>query len=400
MLIVLAKVGKPELVGLYALGLAVALPVFVFSSLRLEHVHVTDARGDHRFRDFLFLRTATSLLALPTLLVIVLIVGYSWEKSTIIMAVGVSQTVMSIREIFLARMRKAERLDCQALSHVVLGVGGLAVFATVLWTTSRLLPAVLAMAGVRFLVMLMVDAPNAARMHVIDPEKDAGDGRAPIRQRLRLMWLALPLGLVAVMVSLTENIPRYLVEHHLGEAALGYFAAIASIPMIGFIVTEAAAQSASPRLARYYITNRPAYIRLTGKLMVLGLALGVAGIGAAYFLGSWLLGVLFTPEYADYATLFVWLMAIGGLWYVWGFCETSLTAARYFKTQMPVNAAVALTVLAAGVVLAPRFGMIGAAWAMLAAAVVGIAGTAGAVIYAAKRPQLPPIAEFAAEPVS
>lgn len=403
-LIVLAKIGSAELVGLYALGVAVSMPIFVFASLRLEYVHVTDARCDYRFADYLKVRIATSALALPVLIAVVLIAGYSWEKTAIILTVGASQGIMAVREMFLARMRKAERLDRQALSHVVLGIGGLCVFAAALWATRQLLAAVAALAAVRLSVMLLLDAPNAARMHLIDPEplgrtdalpaSDAVDYAADksgggVMRLLRLVWLAVPLGVVGVMVALTESIPRYLVEHYMDEAALGYFAAIASIPMIGYVVTEAAAQSASPRLARYYISNRPAYVALAFKLVALALALGLSGVSAAWLLGPWLLGLLFTPEYAPYASLFVWLMIVGGLWYLWGFCEVCLTAARYFRTQIPVNVAVMLTVLAAGLVLVPRYGMPGAAWAMIGAAGVGLCGTAAAVVYAASRPAAP-----------
>ncbi len=407
LLIALAKVGSPAMVGLYALGVAVAAPVFVFSSLRLEYVHVTDARCEYLFKDYLILRTATSVLALPVLLATVLLARYSWEKSAIILAVGCSQAIMAIREMFLARLRKAERLDRQAFSHIALGILGLLMFAGALWSTRNLLAAIAALATVRLAVLLLVDGPNAAKMQRIDPEpvrrgstlmpSDAVEYAAGAssatgswsRRLLRLAWLATPLGVVGVMVALTENIPRYLVEHFLDEAALGYYAALASIPMIGYVVTEAAAQSASPRLARYYLTNRPAYIRLGFKLIALAALLGLTSVSIAWMFGPWLLSALFTPEYARYMSLFVWLMVVGGLWYIWGFCEVCLTAARYFRTQIPLNAAVLLTALIAGLLLVPRFGMIGAAWSMAAAAAVGIVGTASAAAYAATRPALP-----------
>src|SRR3954465_14084130 len=53
MLMVLAKVGNPLMVGQDALGLAVTAPVVMLSNLQLRGVLATDARDTHRFNTYL-----------------------------------------------------------------------------------------------------------------------------------------------------------------------------------------------------------------------------------------------------------------------------------------------------------------------------------------------------------
>ena len=46
MLIVLAKLGSPEMVGQFALGLAVTAPVIIFANLALRQIQSTDVRNE------------------------------------------------------------------------------------------------------------------------------------------------------------------------------------------------------------------------------------------------------------------------------------------------------------------------------------------------------------------
>ena len=64
MLMVLAKLGSPEMVGQFALGLAVTAPVIMFANLQLRGVQATDARREYRFGHYLALRLFTTALAI------------------------------------------------------------------------------------------------------------------------------------------------------------------------------------------------------------------------------------------------------------------------------------------------------------------------------------------------
>jgi O-antigen/teichoic acid export membrane protein len=68
-----------------------------------------------------------------------------------------------------------------------------------------------------------------------------------------LIRVALPMGGVAALLSLNLNIPRYFVEHYLGELALGLFAA-AAYPMV-VADTLIGSIAITSRLAQYYAAN-------------------------------------------------------------------------------------------------------------------------------------------------
>lgn len=64
MLVVIAKLGSPEMVGQFTLGLAVTAPVMLFTSLHLRAVQATDAKQQYIFGDYLGLRLISTGLAL------------------------------------------------------------------------------------------------------------------------------------------------------------------------------------------------------------------------------------------------------------------------------------------------------------------------------------------------
>jgi O-antigen/teichoic acid export membrane protein len=172
------------------------------------------------------------------------------------------------------------------------------------------------------------------------------------------------------------NLPRYLIEHELGEAALGHFAAMAYIIVAGNMVVGALAHSAAPRLSRRYVRELTAFKRLVWKLVQFGAALGAAGLLASIFFGRQILTALYKAEYAAHVGVFEWLMAAAAIGYVARFLVCSMTAARFLRAQAPLYA-LALVVL--GVLsfwLIPRWGLLGAAWALTAGMAALLIGAA------------------------
>src|ERR1700675_4948304 len=60
MLVLLAKIGNPEMVGQYGLALAIAGPVLALSSLQLRAVLTTDVREQIHFGEYLGFRLLTT----------------------------------------------------------------------------------------------------------------------------------------------------------------------------------------------------------------------------------------------------------------------------------------------------------------------------------------------------
>lgn len=189
-----------------------------------------------------------------------------------------------------------------------------------------------------------------------------------------------------MLISLNANIPRYFIERYMGEYELGIFAALAYLMVAGGIVVSALGESASPRLAKYYaMGNRSAFHSLLLKLVGIAALLGGVGVLVALVAGRQILTLLYRPEYAEQTGLFVWLMVAAGINYIASFLGYGMTAARYFRAQMPLFFLVTSTSALVGFWLIPSRGLQGAVIALIVAALVQTMFSLGVIIHAIRQ---------------
>jgi O-antigen/teichoic acid export membrane protein len=182
---------------------------------------------------------------------------------------------------------------------------------------------------------------------------------------------------VLLLESLNTNLPRYAIEGLLGLRELGAFAAVAAFATVGSTVVNALGQSATHHLARHAAARQPAaFLRLTLRLALWVLGLGIAGVLVAATLGRTVLALVYRREFAEHAGLLVGIMAAAAFGYLGIALGYALTAARAFDAQVPLLCGVAATCGLASWLLTPKFGLGGGVIALALAAGVQIAGQA------------------------
>ena len=384
MLAGLAKLTDPFTVGQFALGVAVAAPAFQLLNLQLRAVQATDARNEYAFGEYLGLRLATTPLALA-LIAAVGVLGYAPQMATVILLVGLSKAAEAVSDVHHGLMQKHERLDPIGQSLILKSALSTAAFLGLLAATDSLVWALWGLVASWTLVLALFDVPRARS---IVASAQLGGAMTPSWSRERL-WslarLALPLGITMMLISLMTNVPRYVIEADLGEGPLGIFAALSYVVVAGTTLVYALGEAAAPRLARFFADpSQGSFGGFLSRLLLIGVVAGGVGILVAYLWGGELLSLLYTDEYGSYERLFVWIMVGGAVGYCASIFGFAMTAARKFRVQVPLFAVV-LAVTAVGCwLLVPRHGLVGAAWALIAAALVQ-AGGSGLVVWSAWR---------------
>jgi O-antigen/teichoic acid export membrane protein len=166
--------------------------------------------------------------------------------------------------------------------------------------------------------------------------------------------------------SFSVNIPRYVLERHEGEASLGIFAAIMYLLVAGRTVMAALAQSCVARLARFYANgNRKDFRSLLLRQLALAVVFGALGIVFAVTVGRPFLRVVYGPEYAEYTSVLLLAMFTSALNHLADVTGTALTAVRSLLVQPLVLGICVIIGIAASTLLIPRYGIVGAAWAVL-----------------------------------
>jgi O-antigen/teichoic acid export membrane protein len=371
MLSVLAKAGSAAMVGQFALGLAVAAPVFMFSNLQLRAVQATDARSEYEFADYFTLRVLASALGLMVVAGLAWRLPYDAATRWVVMLVAASKTVESLSDVVAGLLQKHERLNQVAMSLMIRGALSLAAFGSMfLW--KRNLVAATAALVVTWMAVFAVYDLWRARGVMGSPRKYFRFDRERLR---RLLVVSAPLGVVMTLVSLNINTPRYMLVKYLGEAELGMFASMAYILVAVTLIVNALGQSASARLARVFAARDFAGFRSTlGKLLMMAMAVPLVGVPVAMVFGRRLLTLLYRAEYGDHVNVLVIMMVTAGLTAVGSFLGYGMTAARSFRAQVPVIGAMCVTTVGLCLVLIPRMGLEGAALALLASTLLQCVG--------------------------
>lgn len=391
MLVVLAKLGSPELVGQFSLALAITAPIILFTNLQLRSVQATDATEEYTPRMYLALRLVMTLVGLVVIGLLIVTGGYEPETGLVIVIVGLAKGIEAVSDILYGFLQHREHMNYIAKSMIIKGLLSLVTMAITVFLTKSMACGALALLLMWAVTLFGYDIPSVrrvARLTTDNPDSlDIQKVMVPDwnwRRLLQLVWLSLPLGFVMMLISLNTSIPRVIMEQHYGVAELGIFSAWAYLIVAGTTVVQALGQSAAPRLAQYYAAQQSgAFMSLVLKLLGVGAVLAVGGILIAWIGGRELLTLIYDAKYAERADVFVLIMVAGGLGYVASFAGYTLTAARYFRVQTMILIIVTLTTFVSSQLLIPGQGSLGAAYVLVIAAVVQLAMMLLVTIYAA-----------------
>ncbi len=411
MLVAITKLGSPEMVGQFTLGLAITAPVMMFTNLHLRTVQVTDAKREFLFGDYLALRIIGTTLATLTIIGIVATAGYQQKTSFTILWIGMAKVFESISDICYGLIQQNDQMDRIARSMTIKGILSLILVSSGIYVSGSVVWGTIGLAVAWGIVLFCIDLPNTSAFLTKKSSRESENSpdiitslqhnsinshqkslsglifrlkqlsthfkttrqkpHSQLKTLTKLAWISLPLGFVMMLISLNLNIPRYFIQTYLGEKALGVFSALSYLMVVGNIVISALAESSSTRLSRYYATAEKH--KFTVLLLQLVLIFGVMGLGGillAWIGGKQILTLIYRPEYAQQQELFLYLMIAGAIGYVSSALGYAITAARYFRVQIPTSIVITVTSALGCLWLIPQMGMKGAALSLIITAAI------------------------------
>ena len=188
----------------------------------------------------------------------------------------------------------------------------------------------------------------------------------------RLTLTALPLGGVILSTTLQINVPRYFIDGYLGSRALGIFVALSYLLVVGQTFVLALVKPSSTTLSRYYTKrNKRAFLVLMNRLLLVVATIGFLGVATSWLFGKIILEILYKPEYSEHVSVFVILMLAGGIRQVGVVLGAVNTACKALKEQTIPAITELVAITATCWIFVPRYGLHGAAYALLALSVLG-----------------------------
>lgn len=372
MLIVLAKLGTPEGVGQFSLGLAVTAPVVMLTNLQLRAIQATDARREFQFADYLALRLGMTALALAIIVGIAFLSGYEFETALVVLIIGVGKCFDSISDVYYGMLQQYEQMDRVAKSFILKGVLSLLALTAGMVLTRNVIWAALGWSLASLVVVAVYDLRTQRALGQRTPG-EIWLTRASFFNVKKLAWVALPLGITMMLVSLNVNIPRYFLQSYSGTYAVGIYSAMAYLTLVGNTVIVALGQAASPRFAAYHATaNQTAFHALLRRLLQICLLGSVAGVLLAIVWGEGLLNLLYGTAYGSEADVFVQIVIAGSIGYFASLIRYVVIALRALRIQLFISGTSVIVTLVTGFLIIPNQGLNGIGVVLITTEVVSL----------------------------
>lgn len=373
MVVILARMGGKDVLGQFALALAVTAPIMLFCNLEIRSIQVTDVRNLYNFYDYLTVRIFTATFGFIIILLMALMVFRDTQTIGAIVVLGIAKAFESINDIYYGLQQRYERLDRVARSMIMRGILNVLAFGVVYFILKSLAASIGSLAVINVMVLFFYDIPASRTLPHYVIEKNYTKlfsflSKIKIERCFNLIILALPMGFATVLVSLNFNVPRYFIKYYLNTEALGLFVALAYFIIIGDMVVNAFGQASSPKLASYYSDNNiKSFKNLFGEMALFSFAIGFISVLGSLFLGHKILRLIYGPEFIANSNIFPWIMTVSIFSYTASCVGYAMTASRQFRIQ-PIIFFMAFIVNIIGCfIFIPHYQLLGAVWGWISA---------------------------------
>lgn len=389
MLIVVARIGLPEMVGQFALAMAVTTPIILLIGLDLRTVQATDQSNRYPFQDFFTLRVVTLSIAMAMIMGVTIWNGYKQETAVLILVMGIAKCVEALSDLCHGTLQQHERLDQMARARILRGILSVVVLATGLYVSGSLLIATTSMALMWTGILIFYDWRIASQLL-----HQQGHSTSLLRFNSKDLWqllvAAFPTGILSCQASLEQNLPRLCVEGYLGERELGIYSAVSSMIIAATMVINAVHCAVLPRLAKYVVNQQWGQAwRAVLMLSLFGAVLGGIGTLIVWIGGGWLLGIAFGSEYATQNSLLVVLMLGATIRYATLPLSTGFRAAQRFWLVAILQTVSLVASMPILMMLVQNYRGMGAAYASVALAVLFAVLQVPAAIWVLRSPCIP-----------
>ena len=352
-LIFFARMTNQENLGQYALALAIVTPIFAVGNLQLRPLYILDVNSEQKYTytHFYYLRLICSFIALACCLVLGLFFNVS---ILVLLLVGLLKFFESYSDIIYAYYNAHDQTQLISKSLFLKGTLSVLAVAVGLYLFDFYTALILFLI-VYLVVWLFID--NLYIQKTQEIKKMSLD--------LGIMKSAIPMGISLGIVTLQSNIPRLFLDQYASIEAVGIFTVLSYFIIVGSIFINSICQYLSPRLTHAWNHNRAYFKKLLSMALLIAGGLGLIAIFLSYFMGEFVLNLVYGAEYIAYADAFVLTMVAGFILYLATVLGYTLTAIGFIKQQVYLFSIVLIFSVLVSYLCIPEYGIVGGIYTLM-----------------------------------
>ena len=352
-LIFFARMTNQENLGQYALALAIVTPIFAVGNLQLRPLYILDVNSEQKYTytHFYYLRLICSFIALACCLVLGLFFNVS---ILVLLLVGLLKFFESYSDIIYAYYNAHDQTQLISKSLFLKGTLSVLAVAVGLYLFDFYTALILFLI-VYLVVWLFIDNLYIQKTQEIKK----------ISLDLGMMKSAIPMGISLGIVTLQSNIPRLFLDQYASIQAVGIFTVLSYFIIVGSIFINSICQYLSPRLTHAWNHNRAYFKKLLSMALLIAGGLGLIAIFLSYFMGEFVLNLVYGAEYVAYTDAFVLTMVAGFILYLATVLGYTLTAIGFIKQQVYLFSIVLIFSVLVSYLCIPEYGIVGGIYTLM-----------------------------------
>ena len=352
-LIFFARMTNQENLGQYALALAIVTPIFAVGNLQLRPLYILDVNSEQKYTytNFYYLRLICAFIALACCLVLGLFFNVS---ILVLLLVGLLKFFESYSDIIYAYYNAHDQTQLISKSLFLKGTLSVLAVAVALYLfdfyTALILFLIVYLGVWLFIDNLYIQKTQEIKKMSLD---------------LGIMKSAIPMGISLGIVTLQSNIPRLFLDQYASIEAVGIFTVLSYFIIVGSIFINSICQYLSPRLTHAWNHNRAYFKKLLSMALLVAGGLGLIAIFLSYFMGEFVLNLVYGAEYVAYTDAFVLTMVAGFILYLATVLGYTLTAIGFIKQQVYLFSIVLIFSVLVSYLCIPEYGIIGGIYTLI-----------------------------------
>ena len=351
----LTKYAEPDLLGMYSAVMIVISPSFMFLSFGLKSQIASDYNQKFKLSTYYLLKLLTTAVSI----VVVLSFFVLRDRATILlMAIFIlgQKFFDSLSEVNQGKNVRDNKIKEIGQSLMTRG-GALAVLSSVI---------IIFISPVYFPLAMLVASAISFFLFDYYPKSVFSAFRAKWSEVYLVIRKVLPLGVALGIISLNSNLLKIIIEDYLDYKLLGVYTALIYFLAIGGQFYKSIVDGMYPYFVKYY--NEKNISRFSSVLLGnLGglLLVSLAFILVVNFWGEEVLSFVYSPIYGEYSYVFQWIAIASIPIYANAVLGSCLTSIQVYKPQIFGNLINMLVSGVFGVLLIPKFGLLGAVYALI-----------------------------------
>lgn len=260
-IILIARLGTIDQVGVYTTALAVAIPLSILFSLGFRQILAADPQKKYALSSAVRYHYACFL---PVMLLSAAI-AYLLDTSIVIVTVvvGLVRYLEAHIEIYYGALQRELHYITLARSQFLRSLSVSVMFGAAFFVVRDLS------------IALLVTVPILLSLIIISRRQMSRDTSAEAQDTSRsLLKVGIPTSIAFALVSFIPAVPRLFLPHYATFTEIGIFGAVSHLIVVGTVLMNAVVMQLTPVLAQHVTTkNHEAFIRIvlvTASAVVLG----------------------------------------------------------------------------------------------------------------------------------